>query len=138
MTQPIAPQRPGHRARTTLQTALGFVLLASLASPLWAQTTETEPVTSVTTDEWRYQQRLAAGEAPEAATQAWRQERKQPTPETGNATRGWLQAQSSREQASTHRPTLSGPAMRRVHDRYLKSFEVEIPQQLRESLPSNK
>ena len=33
----------------------------------------------------------------------------------------WLQAQGNREQASANRPTLSGPALRRTHDRYLRS-----------------
>jgi hypothetical protein len=59
-------------------------------------------------------------------------------PETGRATRKWLQAQGNREQASANRPSLSGPALRRTHDRYLRTFEIEIPQQLRESLPTNK
>lgn len=72
------------------------------------------------------------------ATEEWALEQKRQVPETGRSTRGWLQAQGNREQASASRPTLSGPVLRRVHERYLRTFEVEIPQQLRESLPTNK
>ncbi len=101
--------------------SLGAALLATLlTAPLSAQATDTTPSTKpFATDEWELAQKRQA-------------------PETGRATRGWLQAQGSREQASTNRPTLSGPALRRTHDRYLKSFEADIPQQLRESLPANK
>jgi Protein of unknown function (DUF3613) len=100
---------------------LGAALIATLlTAPLSARATDAEPSAKpFASDEW------------EVANQ-------RPAPETGRATRGWLQAQGNREQASAQRPTLSGPALRRTHDRYLKSFETDIPQQLRESLPTNK
>lgn len=55
-----------------------------------------------------------------------------PAPPIGVTTRQWVQAQGQREQASATRQTLSGPVMRRVHDRYLKSFEADIPTRLRD------
>lgn len=54
-------------------------------------------------------------------------------PATGVTTRQWVAAQGQREQASATRQTLSGPVMRRVHDRYLKSFETEVPTRLRDT-----
>lgn len=56
-----------------------------------------------------------------------------PAPATGVTTRQWVNAQGQREQASATRQTLSGPVMRRVHDRYLKSFETEVPARLRDT-----
>ena len=56
-----------------------------------------------------------------------------PAPATGVTTRQWVNAQGQREQASSTRQTLSGPVMRRVHDRYLKSFETEVPTRLRDT-----
>jgi Protein of unknown function (DUF3613) len=55
--------------------------------------------------------------------------------ETGPVTRRWLQAQRAREQSSAVQPTLSGPAMQRVHERYLKSFEQPIPNRLADDRP---
>lgn len=102
---------------------LGAALLATLlTAPLSAQATDADTPPS----------------AKPFATEEWELEQKRQVPETGRATRGWLQAQGNREQASANRPTLSGPALRRTHDRYLRTFEVDIPQQLRESLPNNK
>lgn len=54
-------------------------------------------------------------------------------PATGVTTRQWVNTQGQREQASATRQTLSGPVMRRVHERYLKSFEAEVPTRLRDS-----
>ena len=53
-------------------------------------------------------------------------------PAIGVTTRQWVQAQGQREKASATRQTLSGPAMRRVHDRYLKSFETDVATRLRD------
>lgn len=146
MTKPIAHQRPGTSAWTALQVALGTALLTTLIAPGAARAAEanTDATTAVTpvaepfsTEEWRHQQRTREpGQA--FATEEWQLEQRRQLPDTGRVTRSWLQAQGAREQASANRPTLSGPALRRTHDRYLRTFEVDIPQQLRESLPSNK
>lgn len=127
MSQPIAPQRLSTRARTALQMVLGFALSTTLLTPQPALAAE--PVAGA----------VAATPAAEpVATEEWQLEQKRQVPETGRATRAWLQAQGHREQASANRPALSGPALRRAHDRYMRTFEVDIPQQLRESVPSNK
>ncbi len=131
MKKPIAPQRPSLSARTALQMVLGAALFATLIATLIAPTTAlaAEPDTGSVT---------AAPTAEPLSTEEWQSDQKRQQPETGRATRNWLQAQASREQASANRPSLSGPALRRTHDRYLRTFEVDIPQQLRESLPANK
>lgn len=128
MNQPTAPQSRTPRAWTDLPGTLGAALLTALfvcqsAGATQADTTPTP---------------AAAAASEPFSTEEWQLEQKRQLPETGKATRQWLQGQSSREQASATRPTLSGPALRRVHDRYLRTFEVDIPQQLRESLPANK
>lgn len=46
----------------------------------------------------------------------------------GHATQTWLAAQASGEQASKRRQTLSGPVMKRIHERYLQSFTQQIPE----------
>ncbi len=58
--------------------------------------------------------------------------------EVGAVSRSWLQAQGSREQASATPPTLSGPVMRRVHERYVKSFEQPIPERLADDRPTSR
>ncbi|MBH1986562.1 MAG: DUF3613 domain-containing protein, partial [Burkholderiales bacterium] len=58
--------------------------------------------------------------------------------EVGTASRRWLQAQGAREQASAKQPTLSGPVMRRVHERYVKSFEQPVPEQLTDDRPASR
>lgn len=58
--------------------------------------------------------------------------------EVGTASRRWLQAQGAREQASAKQPTLSGPVMRRVHERYVKSFEQAVPEQLTDDRPASR
>jgi hypothetical protein len=55
--------------------------------------------------------------------------------EVGTTSRRWLQAQGQHEQASLVQPTLSGPVMHRVHERYLKSFERPIPDKLGDDSP---
>lgn len=127
MTKSIAPQRLRHRTRTALQVALSTALLATVIAPRPTLAAETDTGAVTVTPM-----------AEPFATEEWQLEQKRQLPETGRATRNWLQAQGSREQASAVRPNLSGPALRRTHDRYLRTFEVEIPQQLRESAPSNK
>lgn len=42
-------------------------------------------------------------------------------------TKAWLELQSSGEAASKQPQTLSGPAMERIHERYLKNFTHPIP-----------
>jgi hypothetical protein len=59
-------------------------------------------------------------------------------PESGADTRVWLRAQSQRGQASNTQQTLSGPVMRRVHDRYLKSFEQPVPERLSDDRPASR
>lgn len=50
-----------------------------------------------------------------------------PTAEApGGQSRQWLRSQSQREQASPQRQTLTGPAMKAVHDRYVRSFTTPI------------
>lgn len=49
-----------------------------------------------------------------------------PPPPAGSQSRQWLRAQASREQASPNRPTLSGPTMKAVHERYVRSFTTPI------------
>lgn len=124
MTHPTATQRPGLHAWI----ALPMLLVAALSAPAAAQAAESDA--AVTVSPLRTAEPIASEE--------WQLEQQRRKPETGPVTRHWLQMQGAREQASVHRPSLSGPALRRTHDRYLKSFEVEIPQQLRESLPTNK
>ena len=48
-------------------------------------------------------------------------------PEPQPATKAWLELQSSGAAASEQSQTLSGPAMDRVHERYLKNFTHPIP-----------
>lgn len=145
MTKPIAPQRPSLSARATLQVVLGAALATTLLTHATAQAAEAStgavmvaPVAApFATEASRAQPSTGEPDQP-FTTEEWQLEQKRQVPETGRATRGWLQAQGNREQASANRPTLSGPALRRVNNRYLKTFEVEIPQQLRDSVPSNK
>lgn len=105
-------------ARQRLGTCTTFALLASLSLTLGVAHADTLPADG--------------GTAPGTVQQA------QPAPETGTMTRQWVQAQGQREQASATRQTLSGPVMRRVHDRYLKSFETDVPTRLRDSEPFGK
>ncbi len=128
MNLPNAFRRRVPRAWTHLPGALAAALLTTLLACPSARATPADATPAPATN--------AAAEP--FSTEEWQLEQKRQLPETGRATRQWLQSQSSREQASATRPTLSGPALRRVHDRYLRTFEVDIPQQLRESLPANK
>lgn len=131
MTKPTAPTRPVRRPRTRLNALVSATCLAALSGALLApglvlaNAATTEPA-------------APASSAEPYATPEWRHQQQASENPTGRATRQWLQTQGSGEQASANRPTLSGPALRRVHDRYLRTFEVDIPQQLRESLPANK
>jgi hypothetical protein len=43
-------------------------------------------------------------------------------PPAGEQSKAWLGAQARREQASKNRPSISGPVMSRVNQRYLNSF----------------
>lgn len=141
MTQPQATA-PSNQVATHARLALCTALTAWLLAPALALAAEpaAEPTATaspaqatpaVETVEWRHRQQPLT-------TEEWDREFQHQQPEIGLGTRQWLQAQGNREQASANRPTLSGPALRRVNNRYLKTFEVEIPQQLRDSVPSNK
>lgn len=115
-----------------MNTPLPFFASRSHASPAWR-------AIALCAAMWLGAPVAQAEEAPApVATPEWRHENRQPSAPVGTQTRQWLQAQGQREQASSQRPTLSGPALSRTHARYLRSFENEIPQQLRESVPSNK
>lgn len=129
MNLPTAFRRRAPSTWTHLPKALGAALLTSLLACPSARATQADVTPAPASN---------AVAAEPFSTEEWQLEQKRQLPETGRATRQWLQSQSSREQASATRPTLSGPALRRVHDRYLRTFEVDIPQQLRESLPTNK
>lgn len=102
-----------------LRTALGVLALLPLA---WAQGTAHADTQADTP--------TADGSAQHGSAQA---APTPPAPATGVITRQWVNAQGQREQASATRQTLSGPVMRRVHDRYLKSFETEVPTRLRDT-----
>lgn len=53
----------------------------------------------------------------------------QPSPETGETTRAWLELQRSNNASwGTPRP-MPGEVAKRVYDRYLQSFEQPIPGQ---------
>lgn len=101
-----------------LRAALVWLALLPLAHAQGAAPADTPPADS-----------LAQSESASAAPSA---------PATGVTTRQWVNAQAQREQASTTRQTLSGPVMRRVHDRYLKSFDNEVPTRLRDGEPFGK
>lgn len=131
MNLPTAFRRRDPSAWTHLPKALGAALLTTLLACPSARATQADVTPAPATAN-------NAVAAEPFSTEEWQLEQKRQLPEPGRATRQWLQSQSSREQASATRPTLSGPALRRVHDRYLRTFEVDIPQQLRESLPANK
>lgn len=49
---------------------------------------------------------------------------------SGNSTKAWLAAQGSRQDASETRQTLSGPVLSKVHERYVKSFTMPVPERL--------
>lgn len=46
----------------------------------------------------------------------------------GQTTQAWLALQASGAQASRQRQTLSGPAMKRIHERYLEVFARPVPE----------
>jgi Protein of unknown function (DUF3613) len=128
MNQPNAPKSRTPRAWSDLPGTLGAALLTALFVCQSAGATQADATPAP----------AAAAASEPFSTEEWQLEQKRQLPQTGRATRQWLQGQSGGEQASANRPTLSGPALRRVHERYLRTFEVDIPQQLRESLPANK
>lgn len=49
-----------------------------------------------------------------------------PPEAVGTQSRQWLNSQAQRQQASATRQTLSGPAMKAVHERYVRSFTTPI------------
>lgn len=49
-----------------------------------------------------------------------------PPEPVGTQSRQWLSSQAQRQQASATRQTLSGPAMKAVHERYVRSFTTPI------------
>lgn len=58
---------------------------------------------------------------------AWAEEPEEPPPQASLPTETWLELQRSGQAASAQAQPLSGPAMDRVHERYLKSFQYPIP-----------
>lgn len=64
---------------------------------------------------------LAAPSAPTASAPT-----DSPPEAVGTQSRQWLSSQAQRQQASTTRQTLSGPAMKAVHERYVRSFTTPI------------
>lgn len=54
------------------------------------------------------------------------------------ATRQWLELQRSGQAASPQRQTLSGEAMSKIHERYIKSFTHPIPASYEHAQGSNK
>jgi hypothetical protein len=73
---------------------------------------------------------LASAHAEETVKQA-----NTPQPE---ATRQWLELQRSGQAASPQRQTLSGEAMSKIHERYIKSFTHPIPASYEHAQGSNK
>lgn len=130
MTKPSTHTRLSHFSRSTLLLSAWAVHCCVSAAEPETPTAPTvvvaptEAQESFATEEWRHQQGATASA-------------RAPAP-IGEQTRHWVQAQGRQEQASSQRPTLSGPVLRKTHERYLRSFDNEIPQQLRESLPGNK
>lgn len=102
-----------HRTRVTL--ALGFALVAGTGMAHAAEAREPTPA------------------APSATTEDTTEDTAPVTQASSSTVRRWVAAQGQREQASATRQTLSGPVMRRVHDRYLKSFEQDIPTRVRDA-----
>ncbi|MGC4059832.1 MAG: DUF3613 domain-containing protein [Aquabacterium sp.] len=70
-----------------------------------------------------------AADAPsdESKTPPSSQSESQPAP---TVTGKWLNAQASGKQASSSRPSLSGPILDKVHQRYVNSFGYPIPERL--------
>ena len=54
------------------------------------------------------------------------------------ATHAWLELQRSGEAASPQAQPLSGPVMDKVHERYLKSFEHQVPMYYQHDQPLSK
>jgi hypothetical protein len=92
-------------ARTALATSLQLLWAGQAA---WAQAQPASPATEAEAE-------AEANDNPQEARVG-----------KGDATRAWLGAQASRKQASGTRQTLSGPVMSKVHERYAKSFAIEI------------
>jgi len=44
-----------------------------------------------------------------------------------NSTKAWLELQRSGRNASSNKQTLSGPVMKKVHERYIESFALPMP-----------
>ncbi len=45
----------------------------------------------------------------------------------GAGTRQWLEMQRSGQSASPNKQTLSGPAMKKIHDKYIDGFSQPVP-----------
>lgn len=58
--------------------------------------------------------------------------------EVGDTTRQWIDLQKSGEQASEHRRPMSGPVAQRSYQRYLRSFEREIPEKFERESTTNR
>ena len=116
-------KRLNHLHRTRFTLALGFALAAGTGVSHAAEGQEPTPAAPSAS--------TAASTA--ATTAATTEATAQVTEASSSTVRRWVAAQGQREQASATRQTLSGPVMRRVHDRYLKSFEQDIPTRVRDT-----
>jgi hypothetical protein len=67
-------------------------------------------------------QQMPASEKPAQANDA--EQEASAAPRAGEQTKAWLGGQARREQSSKIRPSLSGPVMSRVSERYLNSFST--------------
>ena len=65
--------------------------------------------------------------SPQALAEMDQENLRPESPETQSATKAWLELQSSGRAASEQAQPLTGPAMDRVHERYLKNFSHPIP-----------
>lgn len=101
---------PRHRPMRTPTLWLGLVALGCASLSAHAQTDAPQPDAS--------QPQQVANTGTDSGTH------------TSVSTKDWLQAQSSRAQASPVRQTLSGPVLSKVHERYVKSFAEPIPRKL--------
>lgn len=104
---------------------LGLGLLAAVNLPAHGQQSVTHVIVAPP---------AAAAMAASGAASVQSNPARKPTPlHRDGSTRSWLQAQASGEQASAARPALSGPVLRKVHERYVNSFGTPIPERVGDS-----
>jgi len=59
-------------------------------------------------------------------------------PESKSAARAWLELQSSGQAASKQPQPISGKAMDKIHERYIKSFGQDIPEYYEHETPATR